>query len=146
MHPGNDVLDSLRAVRRGPALAERSDFIDAGEVGGLRLTVVTGGADNPPTPQVGGSVCEQAMGRIPDFIANAAGLIRVSMYCHVLPEPAGLRVLQEMLRRSRRLVPDGARPRAIPPAQAAPDPVPGRMTGATGLGWVTPLFAFPGRV
>jgi hypothetical protein len=124
----------------------RPNLIDAGKVDGLRPTVATRSVDNPPGPQAGGSVHERAIRPIPYFITNAAGLIRVSMDYHVVTETAALPALQEMLRRSGRLVPHEARQNAVPPGQAAADLVQGRMPGATGLGWGTPWSTSPGWV
>jgi glutamate dehydrogenase (NAD(P)+) len=75
----------------------------------------------------GGVLC------IPDFIANAGGVVCAAMEYHGATETAALQTIQEKLRRNTQLVLDDAKQRGILPRQAAKDMAEARVRKAMGF-------------
>jgi len=113
--------------------AARPDVIHADNVGQLRARLVIEGANIPITAEAERQLHERGVLCVPDFIANAGGVICAAMEYHGATEGAALQTIQEKLRRNTRLVLEDACRRGILPRQAAQELAEARVRKAMDL-------------
>jgi glutamate dehydrogenase (NAD(P)+) len=99
--------------------AARPDVINEENVRRLSTKLVIEGANIPITPGAEQYLHEQGVLCIPDFIANAGGVICAALEYQRASEAAALQAIEEKLRRNTALVLETARREGIPPRQAA---------------------------
>jgi glutamate dehydrogenase (NAD(P)+) len=113
--------------------AARPDVIHSDNVGDLKAKLVIEGANIPVTLEAERILHERGVLCIPDFIANAGGVVCAAMEYHGATETAALQTIQEKLRRNTQLVLDDAKQRGILPRQAAKDMAEARVRKAMGF-------------
>ncbi len=99
--------------------AARPDVIRGDNVDRLKAKLVVEGANIPITPGAEKVLAEKGVLCIPDFIANAGGVICAAMEFHGAGEGAAMQSIEEKLRRNTRLVLEDAARRNILPRDAA---------------------------
>jgi glutamate dehydrogenase (NAD(P)+) len=99
--------------------AARPDVVNEDNVGQLNTRLVVEGANIPFTPAAERYLHEQGVLCVPDFIANAGGVICAAMEYHGASESAALDTIEEKLRRNTEQVLERARSENILPRQAA---------------------------
>ncbi len=126
--------------------AARPDVIDADNVNQLRARLVIEGANIPITAEAERQLDERGVVCVPDFIANAGGVICAAMEYQGATESAAMQTIEEKLRRNTRLVLEDARRRGILPRQAAQDMAEARVRKAMGLRRFSLFSTAPGWV
>ena len=99
--------------------AARPDVIHEDKVYQVKARLVIEGANIPITPGAEKVLADKGVLCIPDFIANAGGVICAAMEFHGASEGAAMQSVEEKLRRNTRLVLEDAAGRNILPRQAA---------------------------
>jgi glutamate dehydrogenase (NAD(P)+) len=99
--------------------AARPDVIHEENVRRLRTKLVIEGANIPITPGAEAQLAQRGILCVPDFIANAGGVICAAMEYHGASERAALESIEEKLRRNTRLVLEDAAGRQILPREAS---------------------------
>jgi glutamate dehydrogenase (NAD(P)+) len=99
--------------------AARPDVIHENNVHRLKTKLVIEGANIPVTQDAENILADRGIVCVPDFIANAGGVICAAMEYHGASEAAALQSIEEKLRRNTRLVLEDAAKRNILPRQAA---------------------------
>jgi glutamate dehydrogenase (NAD(P)+) len=99
--------------------AARPDVITGDNVGRLNTKVVVQGANIPATPQAEQTLHERGILCIPDFIANAGGVICAAVEYAGGTEREALQVIDEKVRNNTTEVLEQARSTNVPPRQAA---------------------------
>jgi len=99
--------------------AARPDVIHEKNAQRLKTKLVIEGANIPVTPGAEAVLAEKGVLCVPDFIANAGGVICAAMEYHGASEGTVLQAIEEKLRRNTRLVLEDAARRNILPRQAA---------------------------
>jgi glutamate dehydrogenase (NAD(P)+) len=99
--------------------AARPDVIHADNVDELRARLVIEGANIPVTEEAERSLHARGVLCVPDFIANAGGVICAAMEYQGATESAALQTIEDKLRRNTRQVLQDARDQDILPRQAA---------------------------
>jgi glutamate dehydrogenase/leucine dehydrogenase len=97
--------------------AARPDVLDAGNAGQLRAKLLLQGANIPATPQAEVILHARGVVSVPDFIANAGGVICAAVEYHGGTENRAFAVIEEKIRENTRAVltragDDGLLPRA----------------------------------
>ena len=98
--------------------AARPDVIDEGNVHRLNTKLVVQGANIPFTHGAEKILHEKGILCLPDFIANAGGVICAAMEYQGAGESAVLQTIEEKLRRNTSLVLESVRSRKISPREA----------------------------
>jgi glutamate dehydrogenase/leucine dehydrogenase len=101
--------------------AARPDVLDAGNVGRLRARLVLQGANIPATPEAEAALHARGVVSVPDFVANAGGVICAAVEYHGGSEAQALAAIEEKIRINTRDVLARARERGLPPRAAAED-------------------------
>ena len=99
--------------------AARPDVIHEENVDQLQTRLVLEGANIPVTHEAERILHERGVLVVPDFIANAGGVICAAMEYQGATESSAMQAIQEKVRRNTRLVLQDAKERRIPPRQAA---------------------------
>jgi glutamate dehydrogenase (NAD(P)+) len=99
--------------------AARPDVIHEKNVHRLKTKLVIEGANIPITPGAEALLAEKGILCVPDFIANAGGVICAAMEYHGANEGSVLQTIEEKLRRNTRLVLEDAARRRILPREAS---------------------------
>jgi glutamate dehydrogenase (NAD(P)+) len=99
--------------------AARPDVIHEDNANRLRTKLVIEGANIPVTPGAEKRLADKGILCVPDFIANAGGVICAAMEYHGASEGAALQSIEEKLRRNTRLVLEDAARRHILPREAS---------------------------
>ncbi len=99
--------------------AARPDVIHEGNVDQLKARLVVEGANIPITHGAERILSDRGVLCIPDFIANAGGVICAAMEYHGSSEGAAMQTIEEKLRRNTRQVLEDAVKRGILPRQAS---------------------------
>jgi glutamate dehydrogenase (NAD(P)+) len=99
--------------------AARPDVIHEDNVHRLRTRLVIEAANIPVTPGAEKILAGRGILCVPDFIANAGGVICAAMEYHGASEAAALQSIEEKLRRNTRLVLEDAAKRHILPREAS---------------------------
>ncbi|MFZ5876740.1 MAG: Glu/Leu/Phe/Val family dehydrogenase [Nitrospirota bacterium] len=101
--------------------AARPDVITEANVHRLKTKLVVQGANIPITPGAEQILAGNGIVCVPDFIANAGGVICAAMEYHGAGESAVFQVIEDKLRRTTRLVLEASAKQRILPRQAAMD-------------------------
>jgi len=99
--------------------AARPDVIHEDNVQQLKAKLVVEGANIPITHGAEKMLADRGILCIPDFIANAGGVICAAMEYHGSSEGAAMQTIEEKLRRNTRLVLEDSSRRKILPREAA---------------------------
>jgi glutamate dehydrogenase (NAD(P)+) len=126
--------------------AARPDVIREDNVGQLKARLVIEGANIPVTAGAERILHERGVLCVPDFIANAGGVICAAMEYQGATESAALQTIEEKLRRNTRQVLEDARRRGILPREAARDVAEARVRKAMGLRRFSLFSTAPGWV
>jgi glutamate dehydrogenase (NAD(P)+) len=98
----------------------------------LRAKLVVSGANIPATEEAERRLHERGVLQVPDFIANAGGVICASVEYHGGSEPQALATIEEKIRANTEAVLEAARRRGVLPRQAAVDLAVERVRRAMG--------------
>lgn len=103
--------------------AARPDVIHAGNVDQLKATLVISGANIPVTPEAERTLAERGVLVVPDFIANAGGVICAAVEYAGGTESSAFQVIEEKITANTREVLEevarsGSTPRAVAVAMA----------------------------
>lgn len=101
--------------------AARPDVITEGNLNRLQTRMVLEGANIPVTPAAEEALHERGVLCVPDFIANAGGVICAAMEYRGATEQAAMQTIEERIRRNTRLVLEDASRRRVTPRRAALD-------------------------
>ena len=126
--------------------AARPDVIHEDNADRLRTRLVIEGANIPITPGAEKRLADKGILCVPDFIANAGGVICAAMEYHGATETAALQAIEEKLRRNTRLVLDDAARRKILPRQASVELALARVKKAMSLRRYSLFSTAPGFV
>ena len=110
--------------------AARPDVLNADNVRRLKAKLLLQGANIPATAEAEDYLHRQGILSVPDFIANAGGVICAAMEYQGLGESAALQTIAEKIRHNTKLVLDEAKARNILPRQAALDLATSRVKAA----------------
>jgi glutamate dehydrogenase (NAD(P)+) len=99
--------------------AARPDVIHEGNMQRLRAKLVASGANIPMTDGAERYLHEQGVVCVPDFIANAGGVICAAMEYHGASQGAAFEAIEERIRRNTAEVLRDSRERRVLPRQAA---------------------------
>ena len=113
--------------------AARPDVLRMDNVARLNTKVVTQGANIPVTADAERYLYEQGVINIPDFIANAGGVICAALEYQGSNETTVFAVIEEKLRRNTQLVLDAALKKDVLPRQAAQELATARVRKAMDL-------------
>jgi glutamate dehydrogenase (NAD(P)+) len=114
---GSDALIDVECEVWIPAA--RPDVIHAGNAGRLRTRIVAQGANIPCTPEAEAALAARGVLILPDFIANAGGVICAATEHRGLSDAAAFTAIEETIRRNTRLLLDESRRTGALPRQAA---------------------------
>ncbi len=95
------------------------DVLDGGNVGRLRAKLVLQGANIPVTPEAETLLHARGVVSVPDFIANAGGVICAAVEYHGGTEAQAFAVIEEKIRENTRAVLTRARGSGLLPRAAA---------------------------
>lgn len=129
---GRPLADHRAGTRRSPEAivdveceiwipAARPDVVHAGNVSRLKTRLVAEGANIPLTEEAEIELHRRGVLVIPDFIANAGGVICAAVEYHGGSEAAALATITEKLRANTQAVLAAARDTGEPPRRAALD-------------------------
>ena len=113
---GDDIIDIACDIWLPAA---RPDVIHDDNVGRLNAKLVVEGANIPITHSAEKSLHERGILCIPDFIANAGGVICAAMEYRGSNKTAVFQVIEEKLRRNSQMVLDRMKNEGVLPRQAA---------------------------
>ncbi len=99
--------------------AARPDALRADNVDRLNCKLVVQGANIPATVEAERRMFERGVVSVPDFIANAGGVICASVEYHGGSETAAFALIEEKIGRNTRLTLERAREMRAPPLEAA---------------------------
>ena len=99
--------------------AARPDVINAANVSRLRTRMVAQGANIPCTPEAEQALHERSVLVLPDFVANAGGVICSAIEYQGGTEKAAFDYIDERIRTNTRIILDDARRGGMPPRAAA---------------------------
>jgi glutamate dehydrogenase (NAD(P)+) len=110
--------------------AARPDVVREDNVGRLKTRLVLQGANIPFTPGAEQALHERGVLVVPDFIANAGGVICAAMEYREATPTAAFAAIEETVRANTGVVLTTARARGVSPRQAALDLAIGRVKQA----------------
>lgn len=113
--------------------AARPDVIREDNVDQLDCKMVLQGANIPVTPAAEAKLYERRILSVPDFIANAGGVICAAVEYHEGTESGAFATIEEKLRFNTRAVLEGARDKSLKPREAAVELAVKRVRRATAL-------------
>jgi len=99
--------------------AARPDVIRSDNAGRLRARLVVPGANIPMTADAERALHERGVICVPDFVANAGGVICAAMEYHGASESLAFTVIEERIRANTREVLEQSRARKVTPRAAA---------------------------
>ena len=126
--------------------AARADVINEQNVHRLQTRLVIEGANIPVTHAAEKILADKGVLCVPDFIANAGGVICAAMEFHGATEGAALQSIEEKLRRNTRQVLEDAAQRNILPRAAAVELALARIKNAMRLRRYSLFSTAPGFV
>jgi glutamate dehydrogenase (NAD(P)+) len=126
--------------------AARPDVVREDNVDGVQARLVVQGANIPFTAGAEQTLHERGVLVVPDFIANAGGVICAAMEYQGANESSALQVIQEKIRRNTRQVLEDASKRGILPRQAAVEMAEARVRRAMGFRRYSLFSSAPGYV
>jgi glutamate dehydrogenase (NAD(P)+) len=124
--------------------AARPDVVDESNVDRLQARLVVQGANIPFTAGAEERLHARGVLVVPDFIANAGGVICAAMELHGATETAALEAIAERVRRNTRQVLEAARDRHCLPRQAAVELAEARVRKAMALRRYSLFSSAPG--
>ena len=101
--------------------AARPDVLNAENIRGLKAKLVLQGANIPATPEAEAYMHEAGILSVPDFIANAGGVICAAMEYEGMTESAAFATIAEKIARNTKAVLERAKEEKILPRKAAVD-------------------------
>lgn len=101
--------------------AARPDVLNEGNVDGLQARLVISGANIPATPGAEQRMHERGIVSVPDFIANAGGVICAAMEYQGATQSAAFDAIEERVRDNTHAVLRAARQQGVLPRRAAED-------------------------
>jgi glutamate dehydrogenase (NAD(P)+) len=110
--------------------AARPDVIHESNMGRLRTKLVVSGANIAMTEAAEKHLYERGVTSVPDFIANAGGVICAAMEYHGATQAAAFQTIEEKIRANTEQVLEDSRKRGILPRQAATEMALGRVEKA----------------
>jgi glutamate dehydrogenase (NAD(P)+) len=113
--------------------AARPDVLNADNAGDIQAKMVVQGANIPATLEAESIMHERGILSIPDFIANAGGVICASVEYHGGTQSAALDSIDEKLRRNTRQMLEAASQSGVAPREAAMSFAAERVKRAMGL-------------
>ena len=113
--------------------AARPDAIRKDNVDRLRAKLVLQGANIPATPEAEQRMHERGILSVPDFIANAGGVIAAAVEYHGGTEKGALDTIAERIAANTHAVLDSASATRVPPREAALDLARARVEHAMDL-------------
>ena len=99
--------------------AARPDVLRADNVSRVKAKLIPQGANIPCTPEAEQILHEKQILVLPDFIANAGGVICAAVEYHGGTQTLAFQTIEEKIRENTKLVLEDAAKRRIPPRQAA---------------------------
>jgi glutamate dehydrogenase (NAD(P)+) len=126
--------------------AARPDVINEANVHRLKTKLVVQGANIPITPGAEQILAEKGVVCVPDFIANAGGVICAAMEYHGASESTVFQVIEDRLRRNTRLVLEASVKQRILPRQAATELAMQRVKRAMSMRRFSLFSSAPGFV
>jgi glutamate dehydrogenase (NAD(P)+) len=136
-HPSGDKLTTDELIDIACEVwipAARPDVINEGNVGRLNTRLVLQGANIPVTLDAEQALHQRGVLCIPDFIANAGGVICAAMEYYRGTEQAALQAIADKLRQNTRIVLDTIKEKHCPPREAAERLALARLKKAMGYG------------
>ncbi len=121
-YPGGERLDRDAVVGLACDIwipAARPDVIHEGNVDQVKARLVLEGANIPVTAEAERILHERGVLCVPDFIANAGGVICAAMEYQKASESAVLQTIEQKLRRNTRMVLEQAEQEQMLPREAA---------------------------
>ncbi len=112
--------------------AARPDVLHADNVTRLQATLVLQGANIPATPEAEAIMFARGVQNVPDFIANAGGVICAAVEYHGGTQGQAFTVIKEKIRANTRAVLERARQQSALPRVAAVDLARTRILEAAG--------------
>ena len=112
--------------------AARPDCIHEGNAGAIEARLVLQGANIPATAGAEATLHERGVLVVPDFIANAGGVICASVEYHGGTEAGAFEAIAEKIRRNTEEVLERSRASGVLPRQAAEELARERVLEATG--------------
>ncbi len=112
--------------------AARPDVLHADNVTRLQAKLVLQGANIPATPDAEAAMFARGVQSVPDFIANAGGVICAAVEYHGGTQAQAFAVIQEKIRANTRTVLERAHERSVLPRVAAVDLARARVLEAAG--------------
>ena len=154
---GRSVVDYADGVKQDPDAvldmacdiwipAARPDVLRADNVSRLNTRLLVQGANIPATAEAEQWLHEAGVLNVPDFIANAGGVICAAMEYRGASESEVLSVIADKLKRNTKLVLDAARQQKVVPRRAAFDLASGRVSKAMGYRRWSVFSAAPGFI
>ena len=98
--------------------AARPDSIHKGNVNGIQAKLILQGANIPATPEIEKQLHERHVLIVPDFIANAGGVICAAVEYKGGVEKQALEEIAQKIRRNTEVVLMRSRQEGIPPREA----------------------------
>jgi glutamate dehydrogenase (NAD(P)+) len=135
-YPGGENLDRDGVIDLECEIwipAARPDVLREDNVARLKAKLVVQGANIPFTYGAEKYLHENGVLTIPDFIANAGGVICAAMEYHGAGENEAMQTIAEKIRENTRQVLDNARAGKVPPRDAAVDLAKRRVKKAMGV-------------
>ena len=135
-YPEGDFLDQENVIDIDCDIwipAARPDVVHEDNVRRLKTRLVIEGANIPFTPSAEKYLHKKGVLCIPDFIANAGGVICAAMEYQGASQGAALQAIEEKLRRNTRQVLEEAKRRKILPREAAVELAEKRVRTAMGF-------------
>jgi glutamate dehydrogenase (NAD(P)+) len=126
--------------------AARPDVVNMDNVHRLNTRLVVEGANIPFTHDAEKYLHDKGILCIPDFIANAGGVICAAMEYHGSSEAAALQTIEEKLRRNTSMVLDTVRDKQILPREASMELAVARVKKAMGFRRYSLFSSAPGFV
>jgi glutamate dehydrogenase (NAD(P)+) len=113
--------------------AARPDVLDTANAGRLRARLVLQGANIPATPEAEAMLHARGILSVPDFIANAGGVICAAIEYHGGTETQAFAAIEEKIRENTRAVLTRAQSSGLMPRTAAEELARSRVVEATGF-------------
>ena len=113
--------------------AARPDVINEQNVGQMKTKLVVAGANIPATPGADKILAKKGIINVPDFIANAGGVICAAMEYQGVSESAAFGVIKDKIRRNTQQVLEHSANKKILPRQAAVELATQRVKKAMGF-------------
>ncbi len=110
--------------------AARPDSIHEGNIAGIRARLILEGANIPASPEVERALHERGVLVVPDFIANAGGVICASVEYHGGTEEAAFAEIANQIRRNTGEVLERSKRQGVAPRSAALELARERVTEA----------------